>query len=433
MILRAMLFVSGIDRIEYIDKSGREGGSAPILLFVPHTTFFELYAGIFLPDIPCWVARDEAKNFPLFRHVLSLAGVIYVKRESESSRKNTIDVITKAASQNRIAICPEGTCGNGSALMRFKAGAFAPGLPVQPMLVKYSSSSRFNTTNWVSEGPPFWVITWLTLCSLWTRIEVHILPTYHPNEEEKQDAALFAQNVRKHVSRLSSIPTTPFVYDDVYFLKMAKNERIPRTAICIKLMKIAYKTAIGKNETKEKQKELTARTFAGTISEDSNLLFGGRHKEAHREKTLQMLKHISSELKNLIQSSAPLDSREEVEAMIVRSCQDQSLSPKSNAVQELLECLEGRDISTALYLTAGLCDVRKPFLWDRVQDCIDYLCRDSRSSLSQSAAGLLMWVLLGLRDEQQERLKKCRSEITFNFLRKNLKDIFPQAVNETIS
>ena len=34
---------------------------------------------------------------------------------------------------NQIAIFPEGTCTNGTVLINFKAGAFNPGVPVQPV------------------------------------------------------------------------------------------------------------------------------------------------------------------------------------------------------------------------------------------------------------------------------------------------------------
>jgi lysophosphatidylcholine acyltransferase/lyso-PAF acetyltransferase len=37
----------------------------------------------------------------------------------------------------RVLIFPEGTCGNGEAVLQFKPGAFAPGLPVQPVAVQY--------------------------------------------------------------------------------------------------------------------------------------------------------------------------------------------------------------------------------------------------------------------------------------------------------
>ena len=116
-----------------------------------------------------------------------MAGTIFVKRESQSSRQETIEMIKKAAKDTRIAICPEGVCGNGTQLMKFKVGAFTPGLAVQPIILKYHFSSGIDTTSWTPEGPPFHTLVWLTLCQLYIDIEGKILPKYVPSEEEKNN------------------------------------------------------------------------------------------------------------------------------------------------------------------------------------------------------------------------------------------------------
>lgn len=40
--------------------------NAPIILFAPHTSFFDLYPGIFLPGTPSFVSRTEAQNVFFF-------------------------------------------------------------------------------------------------------------------------------------------------------------------------------------------------------------------------------------------------------------------------------------------------------------------------------------------------------------------------------
>ena len=46
---------------------------------------------------------------------------------------------------------PEGTCTNRSCLIQFKPGAFYPGAPVQPVVVRYPN--RLDTVTWTWEGP----------------------------------------------------------------------------------------------------------------------------------------------------------------------------------------------------------------------------------------------------------------------------------------
>lgn len=39
-----------------------------------------------------------------------------------------------------LVLAPEGTCGNGYSLLKFRTGAFVAGLPVLPILLKYKTS-----------------------------------------------------------------------------------------------------------------------------------------------------------------------------------------------------------------------------------------------------------------------------------------------------
>ena len=319
-------------------------------------------------------------------------------------------------------------------LMRFKAGAFAPGLPVQPLLVKYSSSSGLDTTSWTYNGPSFFTITWLTLCNLWTRIEVKRLPAYHPNEAEKQDARLYADNVREYVSVKSGIPTSPFIYDDVYFFGLAKSLAIPRTPVCIKLLKIAHKTAL-EREGSQRQ-EMTAQTLRGLRSEDGNLLFakGDDAKAVHKEITLTVLREMTCHMRRRItQAPDSLPSLDEAIALTLEASGSRNLTSKSNAMHELRECLEGVEPRAGLLVAAILCDLSLPFLWDRVRQCTDLLSTATRTSLSESAIDSLLWGLLGVRGKPVQWVKQRSEEVSFAFLRKNLRSIYPRAVDEAIA
>lgn len=89
---------------------------------------------------------------------------------------------------------PEGTCTNRCALIKFKPGAFYPGVPVQPVLLKYPN--KYDTFTWTWDGPGFFKLLWLTMVQFYSKCEIEFLPVYNPSEEEKQDANLYARNVR---------------------------------------------------------------------------------------------------------------------------------------------------------------------------------------------------------------------------------------------
>ena len=71
----------------------------------------------------------------------------------------------------------EGGTSNGSGLINFKKGAFYGLKAVRPMIVKY---------HWVTFNPAYDVIEFLPqailhLCFLFYRVDMRVLPDFHPN------------------------------------------------------------------------------------------------------------------------------------------------------------------------------------------------------------------------------------------------------------
>lgn len=94
----------------------------------------------------------SSRNFP---ELIDYAQPIYVCREDPNSRQTTIkEIIERANSKEdwpQILIFPEGTCTNRTSLIQFKPGAFYPGVPIQPVLVRYPN--KIDTVTWTWEGP----------------------------------------------------------------------------------------------------------------------------------------------------------------------------------------------------------------------------------------------------------------------------------------
>jgi lysophosphatidylcholine acyltransferase/lyso-PAF acetyltransferase len=65
----------------------------------------------------------------------------------------------------------EGTTTNGRSLLNFKSGAFSPGLPVQPVVLRFDNEP--DTTRWTwKQNLSSMTMFFLTLCQLWTNAEV---------------------------------------------------------------------------------------------------------------------------------------------------------------------------------------------------------------------------------------------------------------------
>lgn len=147
------------------------------------------------------VNSGDNKNY--FLELIDYAQPIYVCREDYNSRATTIQDILNRVKNARdwpqILIFPEGTCTNRQSLIQFKPGAFYPGLPVQPILLRYPNSSDCLTWTW--QGPNVFILLWKTLTTFHNFVEIEFLPVYNPSDEEVQNPKLFAQNVQRLMAK----------------------------------------------------------------------------------------------------------------------------------------------------------------------------------------------------------------------------------------
>ncbi|KFZ66237.1 Lysophosphatidylcholine acyltransferase 2, partial [Antrostomus carolinensis] len=195
-LTRTLFFVMGF----HVKVKGKIANllEAPILVVAPHSSFFDAIVSA-LTGMPSIVSRAENLSTPVFGTILSSVQPVSVSRQDPDSRKNTVTEITKRALSKgqwpQILIFPEGTCTNRSCLITFKQGAFVPQVPVQPVLIRYPN--KLDTVTWTWQGYSLKELCVMTLCQLFTRVEVEFLPVHVPTEEEKNDPILFANRVRQ--------------------------------------------------------------------------------------------------------------------------------------------------------------------------------------------------------------------------------------------
>jgi len=92
-----------------------------------------------------FVAKAEIAKWPLFGQLALLAGTIYVDREDRASTPKIVASMSRYLEHGaRVVLFPEGTCGNGLEISRFKPPLFAPpvalGLPTVPVAIRYSGT-----------------------------------------------------------------------------------------------------------------------------------------------------------------------------------------------------------------------------------------------------------------------------------------------------
>ncbi len=160
------------------------------------------------------------------------------------------------------------------ALVNFKNGPFLPGVPVQPIIV------RFPFTNfdpcWVTGGPSQPELLHRLLCQLHTRLVIEYLPVYHPSPAESggdyQSAKLYARNVRKGMAEKMGVPCTEHSYEDVKLAGVAQSLHLPPSEALLNIGKA--KPFLGSDVTiKTIEKHLNAfasmdTNKSGTVSFD---------------------------------------------------------------------------------------------------------------------------------------------------------------------
>ncbi|XP_074864430.1 lysophosphatidylcholine acyltransferase 2 [Carettochelys insculpta] len=215
---------------------------APIFVVAPHSSFFDGIACV-LAGLPSIVSRLENLSAPIFGTILRCLQPVLVSRLDPDSRRNTINEITKRATSGgqwpQVLIFPEGTCTNRSCLITFKQGAFIPGVPVQPVLLRYPN--RVDTVTWTWQGYSFKQLCLMTLCQLFTKVEVEFLPVHVPTEEEKKDPTLFANRVRNTMAMALNVPVTDHTFEDCRLMISAGQLTLPMEAGLVEFTKISKK------------------------------------------------------------------------------------------------------------------------------------------------------------------------------------------------
>uniref|UniRef100_A0A663MDZ0 Lysophosphatidylcholine acyltransferase 2 n=1 Tax=Athene cunicularia TaxID=194338 RepID=A0A663MDZ0_ATHCN len=237
-LTRTLFFVMGFQ----VKVKGKIASllEAPIFVAAPHSSFFDAIISA-LTGMPSIVSRAENLSTPVFGTILSSLQPVSVSRQDPDSRKNTVIEITKRALSRgqwpQILIFPEGTCTNRSCLITFKQGAFVPQVPVQPVLLRYPNKLV--------------KLCVMTLCQLFTRVEVEFLPVHVPTEEEKNDPFLFANRVRQTMATALNVPVTDHTFEDCRLMISAGQLTLPMEAGLVEFTKISKKLNLKWNNVRE--------------------------------------------------------------------------------------------------------------------------------------------------------------------------------------
>ncbi|GFS98358.1 lysophosphatidylcholine acyltransferase [Trichonephila clavipes] len=123
-LARLVFFFGGWYRIP--QKGCRASAKeAPILLVMPHSTFFDTVLVIAL-GCPSMVVKDSTERTPFFGRLVKYTQPLFVKSEDPDSRRKIAEKIRERVTSGKdfeqLLLFPEGGCGNRKALLQFKLG-----------------------------------------------------------------------------------------------------------------------------------------------------------------------------------------------------------------------------------------------------------------------------------------------------------------------
>lgn len=216
---RLFLVCLGFWHIRVIDE--RKTQVRPqIVVVAPHQTFMDMFlVATAFPPLPSGVGKKELLDLPLLGALLKASQGIFLDRQDPNSRHSCKDVIAARADPSwkgpPCMIFVEGTTTNAKVLIQFKLGAFCPGRPVQPVLLRYPH--KHFDPSWCGRNSNLGKAVLRSLLQFANHCEITLLDPWFPTEAEKKDPALFAENVRQEMAGRLDVSTTEHTYDDIFF------------------------------------------------------------------------------------------------------------------------------------------------------------------------------------------------------------------------
>jgi 1-acyl-sn-glycerol-3-phosphate acyltransferase len=125
--------------------TGGPAPDGPVLVVVNHLSYLDpLVVASAVTCVP--VAKADLASWPVFGAVARRTGVLFVTRDSASSRRQVMEEADAAlAAGVRVLNFPEGTTSDGSTVLPFRRGMFAVaqrlGIPVLPVALSYDPPS----------------------------------------------------------------------------------------------------------------------------------------------------------------------------------------------------------------------------------------------------------------------------------------------------
>ncbi len=191
--------------------NGKPPTAGPILLVSNHISWLDILV-IHAAGHCRFVSKADIKHWPVLGTLTTAGGTLYIERESRRDAMRVVHHMCEALTDGDIvAVFPEGTTGNGIALLPFHANllqaAIVTNTTVQPVALSFIDSATGQTSQAAS-----FVGDETLVGSLWNTLKscnLAAVATYGvPQLASGRDRRTWAADLRTEIASLKSTSTT---------------------------------------------------------------------------------------------------------------------------------------------------------------------------------------------------------------------------------
>ena len=182
-----ILFLFGIK----VKVRGKENlPDIPAIYIANHTSQLDIpIMSLSIPRGLFFVAKKELSKIPIMGQYMHIMGMIFVDRGNREKAIQSMEIAAKKVRKGKnLVTFPEGTRGNGEALLPFKKGSFViaqkGGIPMVPVVIQ-NANIALPKGNFIVRS---------------TEISVTILPAILPEQHETMHISEFTQLAAQQIS-----------------------------------------------------------------------------------------------------------------------------------------------------------------------------------------------------------------------------------------
>ncbi len=194
-----MLRVMGVQQV--VQGTPHAGAT---LLAANHVSWLDIVALHAVCPQARFVSKADVKRWPLINKLVDAADTLYIERERKRDALRVVHQVAEALQKGQtVAVFPEGTTGDGHALLPFHANllqaAIAVEAPVQPVALRFSDPHHRVSPAAAYVGDTTLVQSvWRIACAEGLTVHVALLPAQGARHADRR---VLADRVREQIAQ----------------------------------------------------------------------------------------------------------------------------------------------------------------------------------------------------------------------------------------